>query len=51
MKYKGNLNTKLPFLQNDKNSLTTFLHSTDLVQPVSIKDFDFIWDCKISHEL
>ena len=29
MKYKGNLNTKLPFLQNDKNALTTFLHSAD----------------------
>ena len=32
MKYKGNLSTTLPFLQNDKNLLTmrtTFLHSTD----------------------
>ena len=26
---KRNLNTKLPFLQNDENALTTFLHSTD----------------------
>ena len=29
MKYKENLITKLLFLQNDKNALTTFLHSTD----------------------
>ena len=29
MKYKGNLSTKVPFLQNDENALTTFLHSTD----------------------
>ena len=29
IKYKGNLNTKLPFPQNDKNVLTTFLHSAD----------------------
>ena len=29
MKYKGNLNKKLLFLQNDKNVLTTLLHSTD----------------------
>ena len=26
MKYKENLSTKLPFLQNDENALTTFLH-------------------------
>ena len=29
MKYKGNLSSKLPFPQNDKDALTTFLHSTD----------------------
>ena len=29
MIYKGNLSTKLLFAQNDKNALTTFLHSTD----------------------
>ena len=29
MKYRGNLSTKLLFPQNDKNALTTFLHSTD----------------------
>ena len=29
LKYTGNLSTKLPFLQNDENALTTFLHSTD----------------------
>ena len=29
MKYKENLNTKFLFPQNDKNALTTFLHSTD----------------------
>ena len=29
MKYKGNLSTKLPFLQNNENALTTVLHSTD----------------------
>ena len=31
MKYKENLSTKLLFPQNDKNALTTFLHSTDEV--------------------
>ena len=29
MKHTGDLSTKLLFLQNDENSLTTFLHSTD----------------------
>ena len=29
MKYKGNQSTKLLFPQNDRNALTTFLHSTD----------------------
>ena len=29
MKYKVNLSTKLLFLQNVENALTTFLHSTD----------------------
>ena len=29
MKYKGNLSTKLLFLQNDKKALTTLLHSVD----------------------
>ena len=28
-KYKGNLSTKLRFPQNNKNALTTFLHTTD----------------------
>ena len=32
MKYKGNLCTKLLLLQNDENTLTTFLHSTDDIQ-------------------
>ena len=31
IEYKGNLSTKLLFLQNDKNALTTFLHSTDAI--------------------
>ena len=30
---KGNLSTKLFFPQNDKNALTTFLHSTDDFTP------------------
>ena len=33
MKYKGNLSTKLLFLQNVENALTTFLHSTDGMCP------------------
>ena len=31
MKYKENLGTKLFFQQNDKNALTTFLHSHDVI--------------------
>ena len=33
MKYKRYLSIKLPFLQNDENALTTFLHSTDDLGP------------------
>ena len=40
-KYKVNLSTKMLFLQNDKNALTTFLHSTDDMSLLAIFKFDF----------
>ena len=45
MKYKGNLSTNLRFPQNDKNALTTFLHSTDDMQ--SFFKPKFIEGCNI----
>ena len=39
IKYNGNLSTKLPILQNDTNSLTTVLPSTDAIKSIILWKF------------
>ena len=49
IKYKGNLSTNLPFLQNDENALTTLLHSPDDILLVIFKRLLNWLKCLIYH--